>query len=132
MTADALREKVLDYCRQYSVQPRADDDLPPFPAGKRETPQHRAWIVLYKARRRLDERQQRADPALHAAALEAQKGRCPICLAPLASDDPVLAGPAARITILHPACREAVRFAGRHDPSILDRIRAHAWPAPKE
>lgn len=41
-----------DYCATYGVAPDPDGFVP-FPAGERETPKHRHWVRLYKARRRL-------------------------------------------------------------------------------
>ena len=46
---DAL---LRDYCAAYGVAANADGSVA-FPAGRRETPQHRAWVRLYKARQRL-------------------------------------------------------------------------------
>jgi len=44
--------RVHAYCARYHVAP-LETGLPPFPSGQRETPQHRAWIALYKAHQRL-------------------------------------------------------------------------------
>ena len=48
MTDDQVRARVADYCARYQVQERNDAGFPVFPAGLRETPQHREWITLYK------------------------------------------------------------------------------------
>jgi len=50
--SDDYQRRLEAYCAQYGVSPTATG-LPPFPAGRRETPQHREWISLYKAHRRL-------------------------------------------------------------------------------
>ena len=55
-----------DYCARYGVTPSAEG-LPPFPAGRRETPQHREWISLYKTYNRLARR---------------ERGQCERCSAP--------------------------------------------------
>jgi len=54
MTAEDLAALVRDYCAAYGVTPNAEGFVP-FPAGQRETPQHRDWIRLYKARQRLEQ-----------------------------------------------------------------------------
>jgi hypothetical protein len=68
LTAEVLQARVAEYCRRYGVSPSAGG-LPPFPSGKRETPQHREWLLVYKAHQRLSRRQQ---------------GRCERCDAPAA------------------------------------------------
>jgi hypothetical protein len=50
-----LEARIADYCRRYHAV-RAPSGLPSFPTGKRETPQHREWMALYKARNRLGRR----------------------------------------------------------------------------
>jgi hypothetical protein len=55
LTPEAYAARLSAYCARYAVQPTAED-LPPYPAGQRETPQHREWISLYKARARLARR----------------------------------------------------------------------------
>ena len=49
MTQEALQERIDAYSRRYKVSTRGPMGLPPYPAGERETPQHRDWMVLYKA-----------------------------------------------------------------------------------
>ena len=51
-----LEARIADYCRRYHAV-RAPTGLPSFPTGKRETPQHREWMKLYKAHQRLSRRQ---------------------------------------------------------------------------
>ena len=95
MTEEALQQRIQEYCRRYKLaaKPTANE-LPPYPAGERETRQHRDWIVLYKAISRFRKRQA-ALPASpeRAAALEAQDGRCPICLADVTRDGSVAPKP---------------------------------------
>src|SRR5436190_15225856 len=82
LTEDDVRQRVADYCSRYGVATLSPAGMPPFPTGKRETRQHREWVVLYKAVQRVRKRDAAGDLARRAAALEAQKGSCPICLEP--------------------------------------------------
>lgn len=63
---EALEARTAAYCQRYRVAP-GPQGLPPFPSGKRETPQHREWIGLYKAHNRLGRR---------------TRGQCERCSAP--------------------------------------------------
>jgi len=51
-TPQELENRVAAYCERYGVTP-GPTGLPPYPSGQRETPQHREWIAVYKAHRRL-------------------------------------------------------------------------------
>lgn len=66
LTPDELQERIARYCRSYRVSP-TPEGLPPFPTGQRETRQHREWIAVYKAQRRLARR---------------ERGQCERCAAP--------------------------------------------------
>ena len=55
LTAEAFQERLTAYCRKYHVT-FAASGLPPYPAGQRETPQHRAWMALHRAQKRLADR----------------------------------------------------------------------------
>jgi len=68
LTPEALETRITAYCQRYRVAARPHA-LPPFPTGKRETPQHREWISLYKAHNRLGRR---------------TRGQCERCSAPTA------------------------------------------------
>ena len=126
-TEDQVRAQVLAYCERYAVSP-GPEGLPPFPTGKRETRQHREWIVLYKAVQRLRRRQRQEDPAERAALLKAQKGRCPVCLDALAAEAATrIAREGAPGVVLHPACGDLVRLLQRLGPAALDRLRAAAF-----
>ena len=125
---EAVREKVARYCSRYHVAASGPHGLPPFPTGKRETRQHREWIVLYKAVQRLLRRQRQEDPVERAALLKAQKGRCPICLDALEAEAAALiAREGAPGVVLHPACGDLVRLVRRLGPAALDRLRAAAF-----
>lgn len=67
LTPEDLDARIAEYCERYRVT-RGPHGLPPFPSGKRETPQHRAWIGLYKAHSRLGRR---------------SRGQCERCSAPV-------------------------------------------------
>jgi hypothetical protein len=55
LTPEALQARIAEYCARYGVAPNAEG-MPPFPAGQRETRQHRDWIAVYKAHDRLGRR----------------------------------------------------------------------------
>ena len=126
LTDEDIQAKVRDYCDRYGVTELTPDGLPVFPSGQRETPQHRAWIVVYKAAQRLRRRRLAADPGARAAALAAQEGRCPLCREPVAADDPVLDLSPARI--VHRRCRDLLKAAQALGPEALDRARRLLWP----
>ena len=52
LTQAAFDAQVQAYCAAYAVT-RTPQGFLPFPAGQRETPQHREWVRLYKAWKRL-------------------------------------------------------------------------------
>lgn len=72
LTEQDLLARIASYCERYGVVP-GPSGLPPFPTGRRETPQHREWIAVYKAHNRLGRR---------------GRGQCERCAAP-ASDGSV-------------------------------------------
>ncbi len=63
-----------EYCSRYGVAPKPDG-LPPFPAGRRETAQHREWLALYKALQRLRRRATKEDGSSPADEAPAQRTR---------------------------------------------------------
>jgi hypothetical protein len=67
ITPADLQTRIAEYCQRYGVTPNAEG-LPPFPAGQRETRQHREWISAYKAHSRLARR---------------LRGQCERCAAPV-------------------------------------------------
>ena len=104
LTPEDLRERLADYCRRHGVSLN-DEGLPPFPAGRRETEQHREWMALYKAHRRLSERGTgAADLAQRHELLAAQRGRCPVCDKQLDVDDARLDSHKADPAVLHAQC----------------------------
>lgn len=52
ITQEDYEARLRAYCTAYGVVPNADGFVP-FPAGQRETPQHREWVKLYRAHSRL-------------------------------------------------------------------------------
>ena len=95
LTQEDLDARIEAYCRRHGVEQTAAG-LPPFPAGRRETAEHREWLGIYKLKNRLGRR---------------GRGQCERCSAP-ASDGSVFcedhrAGAAAR--------------AGKHGASLSER-----------
>jgi hypothetical protein len=126
MTPEALQERVAAYCKEYGVSVTADG-LPPFPSGQRETDQHREWMALYKAHRRIAQRSAGPDARdvqkIHEL-LAAQRGRCPICRksvepADARLDDQPHGDPAA----LHAACLQLVELSRSLGLDALERVK---------
>jgi hypothetical protein len=114
ISAEVYAARLAAYCTRYGVSPSAEG-LAPFPAGGRETPQHREWVSLYKAHSRLARRgrgqcercaalvsdgsvfcdahrsqaagSQGASLEDRHRCLKAQHGRCPICGRKVALED---------------------------------------------
>lgn len=135
LTPEELRARITEYCNRYAVTPNAEG-LPPFPAGKRETRQHRDWIAVYKAHNRLARRgrgqcercsaptsdgsvfceEHRAERPTHPG--DAQLRHCPICGEGLGQGR----------AVLHARCKRLVGLAEAVGPNGLDRLRAYLWP----
>lgn len=129
LTEEAVRQRIADYCARYGVHDMSPAGFPAYPAGQRETPQHRAWIVLYKAFGRL-QRRQLDEHAKDATSLPSD-GRCPICLEALSSPGPDARPSAEAASVsVHARCREVVGFVARLGPAVLERLRHYAWPSP--
>jgi hypothetical protein len=132
LTPEQVQERIDAYCARYKVRCKPDG-LPPYPAGERESPQHREWIVLYRTVSRFRRRLQGlpASPE-RVSALKAQEGRCPICLADVAGDGTIAEQPlpGATMTILHPDCNALLRQVLELGPEVLGRLRSYAWPEP--
>jgi hypothetical protein len=128
LTAEALQSRIDAYCARYDVRP-GPNGLPPFPAGRRETPQHRQWIALYTASRRLRARDRpNGSPTAEvvpAAELRAwlgrQSGRCAACARKLVPADAVADDGHA----VHARCHQIVALARGLDPKALDSLRAY-------
>lgn len=106
LTPADVEARLQAYCRRYAVAPTTSG-LPPFPTGRRETPQHREWLALYKAHARL---RAAAEPA---APSTLQGTRCPAC-----------GGDGAP----HERCEQLTALARELGPDALDRVRRRLWP----
>jgi hypothetical protein len=108
LSDDEIQARIQAYCARYHVKDRNEAGFPVFPAGRRETKQHRDWMTLYRVfnRSRL-----RSGKATVGAA------SCPICLQPGPFSSPA-----------HRRCANAVARVRELGPESLDRIRLAAFP----
>jgi uncharacterized protein YciI len=121
LTEEQVRDKVLAYCARYEVAP-SPEGLPPFPAGQRETRQHREWLTVYRARQRLKARSAGDTPPADG---------CPVCSRAVSPGDGVAfhrAVPRSRSEELHSACAELARLAEKAGPDALARLSGWLWP----
>jgi hypothetical protein len=126
LTEEVLAQRIADYCVRYDVTARNESGFPAFPAGQRETPQHREWVVLFKAQSRLRDTGPRD---LRNALLLAQGGRCPVCTEEIAAEAGVLvSGAPGSKVLVHGPCGRLLRLALELGPSAFDRARAVLWP----
>ena len=107
MSEDDVRARVDAYCARYGVKDRNDAGFPVYPAGRRETAQHRDWVTLFKLFERHRKRAGHDAPDGDAA--------CPVCLRPLGARR-------------HRRCDDAVSLVRELGPGALDRLRALAAP----
>lgn len=114
LSEDVVHERVADYCARYDVRARNAEGFPIYPTGKRESRQHREWVVLYKTFNRMRARQAARPLPENPSGQPA----CPICLKETAADDEK----SSRLG-LHVECNEVVQFVIRLGPAVLDRIR---------
>jgi hypothetical protein len=98
-------ERLASYCRRYGVSATVAG-IPPFPAGRRETDQHREWLSLYKAHSRLYPPTKAVAPS---------DGSCAVCGRPVASDGGVAHGTA----LLHDAHGDVVQEVRSPHPGIV-------------
>jgi hypothetical protein len=126
LTQEVLAQRIADYCARHAVTARNETGFPAFPAGQRETPQHREWVVLFKAQSRLRD----AGPRdLRNALILSQGGRCPVCTEEIPADGgPVMSGATDSKVLVHAACGRLLRLALELGPSAVDRARAVLWP----
>jgi hypothetical protein len=126
LTADELQARIQTYCRRYAVSVN-DQGLPPFPAGRRESAQHREWMSLYKAQRRIANRAPTPELQVRTReSLAAQLGRCVVCrkaleLADARLDEPD--GSTQAPAALHGPCLQLVELARALGPEAVDRAR---------
>jgi hypothetical protein len=135
LTPEELRDRIIAYCKRHGVGLNAQG-LPPFPAGRRESEQHREWMALYKAHRRLSERRpSTADLARRQELLTLQQGRCPVCNEALEVADSRLDDADAidgnprhdAAAVLHSPCRQLVDLARALGVAALERAKARVW-----
>ncbi len=107
-----IQDRINAYCDRYGVAERNHEGFPVFPAGQRETEQHRKWIALYKVFSRARQRQDGATPANVADA-----SLCPVCLQPGGPTDTA-----------HSRCSSALDLAREFGPPVLQRIAHVAFP----
>jgi hypothetical protein len=128
-TNEQVQAKVAAYCERYGVSPSPDHGLPPFPAGRRETRQHREWLTVYRALQRLERRAASAPPAAEESSTALS---CPICTRPLERALAVpyarRAGASSRPAALHPSCAELARLAESLGPGAVSALAPFLWP----
>jgi hypothetical protein len=115
MTDEQVRDRIDAYCTRYGVKELNDEGFPAFPAGLRETKQHREWITLYKLFGRSRRRASLPDDEPKGPTTKASA--CRICLQPVRPSGTI-----------HRRCAEVVDLIRDLGPSALDRIRAEAFP----
>jgi hypothetical protein len=115
LTEAVIRERIATYCARYGVG-LTDAGFPAYPAGLRETPQHREWITLFKVFSRLRDRST-PEGSVRSRSSRGTAGTCAICLKAL----PRQGKP-------HRQCAEIVEFIRELGVPALDRIRAAAFP----
>ena len=122
---EVVQTRIAAYCATYKVKVNAEG-FPPFPSGKRETAQHRQWIALYNAHKRVSRHEQGASPEELGSLLEGQDGRCPVCDDPLdlASGFCDIEG-GTSVGVLHARCLELVTLARDLGPKTLPRVRRY-------
>ena len=147
ITEDVLQSRIDAYCARYSVIPDKKTGLPPFPAGRRETPQHRAWITLLKARTRLRRRLgglcRRCDePAVTdtvfckehgpsgTAAATTSHALCLVCGDGVAVAKAVehRRSPRSEPVWVHRHCRDFISLAQKAGPALFGRLQQYLWP----
>ena len=112
LTEAVIRERIAAYCARYGVG-LTEAGFPAYPAGLRETRQHREWVTLFKVFSRLRDRSQPSKGSRG----ESASGTCLVCLQSL----PKPGKP-------HRRCADVVDFIRELGVPALDRIRAAAFP----
>src|SRR5262245_4344752 len=159
LTEEDLEARIRAYRKAYSAG-LSDQGLPDFPAGQRETPQHREWLALYKlwsrlGRRKRGQGERCQEPAAadsifceahregsgtgsrvslddRRRILTAQKGLCPVCAQAL---DLLESSPHRRPegpALLHARCLRAAKAAEELGGEGLERLRGYLWPRAKD
>jgi hypothetical protein len=132
LTEDVLRERTAEYCRRYRVTDFNEAGLPAYPAGKRESRQHRDWVNLLKAWSRLRQRSGTAEDANRVATvLQQQRDLCPICARAVHPVDVVDRDhdTGEVLGVLHADCYQIVRVARTLDAGLGQRLATYLDPA---
>jgi len=127
-TDEQVRAKAVAYCERYGVSP-VPEGLPPFPSGKRETRQHREWLTVYRAQRRLMARAAGGTPLVGSAG--DPEASCPLCTRAVSSEEAVpfaRAGRRGRPWQLHAECADLLRLAEVVGPDTVARLSELLWP----
>ena len=114
MTDEQIAERIADYQARYQVKELNDAGFPVFPAGLRETAQHREWINLYQLFNRSRRRSGKPGGANDKTTSPSQP--CPICLQAVRPPGGT-----------HQRCAVVVGLVRDLGPESLDRIRAAAF-----
>jgi hypothetical protein len=124
-SAEHVAARVAAYCDRYGVQ-ASSEGLPPFPSGERETAQHRQWLVVYRAVKRLASRR-----AAEAGGRSARSASCcAVCLRSLPPGDAREVRVARGRTVpVHSVCADLAGLALRAGPEAVARLAALLWPA---
>lgn len=128
LSEEVLAQRIDDYCARHGVTDRNASGFPAYPAGRRETPQHREWVVLFKAKSRL---QAAGSSVARTALVAAQNGRCPVCTEEIQADDGAVVpgAPGTEVKLLvHAPCGKLLRLGLELGPSALERARGLLWP----
>jgi hypothetical protein len=103
LTPEIAQDRIDAYRTTYGVTELNAEGFPVFPAGRRESRQHRDWVLLFKAWSRV-----RAREATRHAVSPANAA-CPVCQRPPAAD--------------HARCVEVLVTVRAGGPAVLDRLR---------
>lgn len=123
LTLEALQDRIAEYSRRHGV-PLSDEGLPPFPSGRRESEQHREWMALYKAHRRLADRgTSGASPTELLELVAAQRGHCAVCRKPLELADARLDAHGEGRAATHARCLQFLDLARALGADALDAAR---------
>lgn len=113
MTPESVQDRISDYCRRYDVTQLNEKGFPVFPAGLRETQQHREWISLYQ----LFKRSRLRSSGEAARSVKDTAESCAICERPVRPPGST-----------HDRCAAAVDLVRELGPESADRVRAAAFP----
>jgi hypothetical protein len=134
-----LQARVDAYCRRYGTT-REPSGLPPFPAGQRETAQHRQWLAIYRAQKRLLLRVAGAGSGADSGAdsgsgsaggvgAPASSSNCPVCARALQTERVSFApkGSRSKPVNLHRQCAEVARVVESLGAAGAARLSNLLW-----